>query len=75
MADYTAMSPGQMHTALGADAMRWTDALYQFYPALNVDRETMFGWVCNMIMAGHDDALGGGPINGDHAAFLLGLDG
>jgi hypothetical protein len=72
MVDYTKMSAGECHTELGADAEKWTEFFYQTFPDANIERSTMFGWVCNMIMAGHDNALGNQPLCGDHAAFLLG---
>lgn len=71
MTDYTQMSAGEMHHTLGADAERWTEAFFQFHPGGTVERDTMFGWVCNMIMAGHDRALGNPPLCGDHAQWLL----
>lgn len=69
--DYTAMSPGEMHTALGADGMKWAEAFCQYHPNSGIGRDVMLGWACNMIMAGYDEACGGGPLNGDHAQFLL----
>jgi len=61
-----------MTTVVGVDAEKWAEAFYQINPHCNIDRETMFGWFCNLIMAGIDD--GKGPINGDHAAFLIERD-
>lgn len=71
MIDYLSMSPGEMHTELGADGVKWTDAMLQFNPNCGIERDVLFGWVCNMIMAGFDEASGGGPMNGDHAQFLI----
>jgi hypothetical protein len=31
----------------------------------------MIGWFANAMMAMHDHLKGGGPLNGDHAQFLL----
>jgi hypothetical protein len=66
--NYAAMSSGEMVTQMGVDAKKWTEAFFQIHPTCSVDRETMFGWFCNTIMAGVDN--GCGPINGDHAQFL-----
>lgn len=41
------------------------------HPGIADDEETMFGWFANAMMAMHDHLRGGGPLNGDHAQFLL----
>jgi len=67
MKDYKKMSAGEMYCAMGMDAEKWTAVFYQINPDCNVDKETMFGWFANAIMAGHDN---GQPINGDHLQFM-----
>jgi hypothetical protein len=52
------MTPGEMVTALGADAGKWAVAFCQ----LNVgaDEDMMHGWFANAMMAMHDHLKGGG---------------
>ena len=69
--DYMAMSPGEMYMALGNDAEKWTEAFFQSHPDGKVDREVMFAWVCNMMMAAVDFQHGQPILCGDHAQFLL----
>lgn len=40
-------------------------------PDLVIDEELMAGWFANAMMAMHDHLKGGGPLNGDHAQYLL----
>jgi hypothetical protein len=59
MLDYTAMTPGELHTALGMDGEKWTAAWFQHVaqnPDIATDEGAMLGWFCNAIMAGYDHA-------------------
>lgn len=54
--DYSAMSPGDMNTALAdGDAVKWADAFCQLNPG--ADHVLMYAWFCNSIMCGWDGAL------------------
>lgn len=57
--NYVTMTPGELNAALGMDGKKWTDAWFQHVahnPEIATDEATMFGWFCNAIMAGYDDA-------------------
>jgi hypothetical protein len=66
------------------DAQAWAKFFVEMHPNLRLginragtngddgDHEgTMIGWFANAMMAMHDWLRGGGPINGDHAQYLL----
>jgi hypothetical protein len=55
--DYAAMSPGDCWMAVGDDAVKWTDFFQQVHPSTGLDRGTIYSWMCNILMAGHDGAL------------------
>lgn len=68
MADYD-MS---IHT--NPDARAWAKLFMQTkaaHPHIADSEECMIGWFANAMMAMHDHLKGGGPLNGDHAQFLL----
>jgi len=65
MADYD-MS---IHT--NPDALAWTRFFRETNPDCNVPDDVMHGWFANAMMAMHDHLCGGGPINGDHAQYLI----
>jgi hypothetical protein len=65
MADYDL----SIHT--NPDAMAWTKFFRSCQPDCNVPDDVLFGWFANAMMAMHDHLRGGGPINGDHAQFLI----
>lgn len=57
--NYVAMTPGVLHSALGMDGQKWTDAWFQHVeenPQIATDHGAMLGWFCNAIMAGYDHA-------------------
>lgn len=56
MTDYKAMTPGDFLSAVGMSGEKWNEAYWQIWPNGCDDRETMFGWFCNAIMAGYDHA-------------------
>lgn len=53
------------------DARAWTEFFRKCNPDCNVADDLMFGWFANAMMAMHDHLRGGGPINGDHAQYLI----
>lgn len=55
-------------------AQAWAAAFAKMYPTCNVPEDVMLGWFANAMMAMHDFLKGGGPMNGDHAQFLLDQD-
>ena len=55
--NYAAMSPGDCWQACGDDAVKWTDFFMQMHPGLGLEREHVYMWFCNLLMAGHDGAL------------------
>lgn len=63
MADYDL----RIHT--NPDARAWA----RFYVECNPgeDEEKMFAWFANAMMAMHDHLTGAGPMNGDHAQWLI----
>ena len=65
MADYDR----SIHT--NPDAMAWTEFFRSQNPDCNVPDDVMLGWFANAMMAMHDHVKGGGPLNGDHAQYLL----
>jgi hypothetical protein len=65
MADYD-MS---IHT--NPDAMVWAKFFCKINPDCGLDEGTMVGWFANAMMAMHDHILKPGPLNGDHAQYLL----
>jgi hypothetical protein len=40
-------------------------------PSIVDSEECMIGWFANAMMAMYDHMMGGGPLNGDHAQYLL----
>lgn len=58
-----------IHTNPSAKA--WADFFRVTYPECNVADDIMLGWFANAMMAMHDHLNGGGPLNGDHAQFLI----
>ena len=65
MADY------DMSIHQNPDADAWAKFFLECNPESPYDVDTMRGWFANAMMAMHDHLKGGGPINGDHAQFLL----
>lgn len=61
-----------IHTNPSAAA--WTDFFRKENPDCNVPDDVMLGWFANAMMAMHDHLQGGGPMNGDHAQYLLDQD-
>lgn len=54
--DYTAMSPGEMLSAVGDDASKWAAAFCQTAKKLghgNIDEGWMIGWFANAIEQSH----------------------
>ena len=58
-----------IHTNPSAEA--WTQFFRENHPDCNVPDDVMLGWFANAMMAMHDHLHGGGPLNGDHAQYLL----
>lgn len=55
------------------DADAWAKFFIKTNPESPYDLDTMRAWFANAMMAMHDYlVLGSSPINGDHAAFLMG---
>jgi hypothetical protein len=54
---------------LGLDAQKWAQEFCRRNPGRNPGEDVMIGWFANAIMAALDH--GQGPINGDHAQYLL----
>lgn len=52
-------------------AVAWADFFFKTWPQCNVPHDVMIGWFSNAMMAMHDHLSGGGPLNGDHAQYLL----
>ena len=48
------MSDYDMSIHSSTDAMKWTEFFFKTYPNCNVDREAMFGWFANAMMAMYD---------------------
>lgn len=65
MADY------DMSIHENPDAAAWARFFMEQNPGVNVSEEIMHGWFANAMMAMHDHLHGGGPLNGDHAQYLL----
>lgn len=65
------MSDYDMSIHTNPDAKAWADLFRQTFPNSPHDHGTMLGWFANAMMAMHDHLVGGGPINGDHAQYLL----
>ena len=69
MADYD-MS---IHT--NPDAMAWAKFFCETTRSMSRevfdDEDYMVCWFANAMMAMHDHMQGGGPLNGDHAEYLL----
>jgi hypothetical protein len=74
MTDYTTMNGPELLAALGIDASKWADAFLQIHGDKPIDHGVMLGWFANAMMAMHDHLHGNPPLNGDHAAYLLGMD-
>lgn len=53
------------------DARAWARFFAETYPNCNVPEDVMLGWFANAMMAMHDHLAGGGPLNGDHAQYLI----
>ena len=51
------------------DAMAWAKLYCEKNP--EADEATMLGWFANAMMAMHDHLHGGGPLNGDHAQWMI----
>ena len=47
MSKYTDMSPGDMLTALGDDAMKWAEAFREQHP--EIEQSLLFAWFANAI--------------------------
>ena len=65
------MSDYDMSIHTNPSGMAWTQFFRKCNPDCNVDDDVMLGWFCNAMMAMHDHLRGGGPLNGDHAQFLI----
>lgn len=64
-ADYRAMSAPDMLAAVGTDAVKWTDAFLQTFPAGCDDWATIVGWFANAIEAGRQAGLSAKPLPAD----------
>lgn len=53
------------------NAMAWAKFFCESHPNCGLDEGTMVGWFANAMMAMHDHILKIGPLNGDHAQFLM----
>ena len=65
-------SAGDSLLHLGVDGKKWTKNFHECAVKLgysNMDEDWLIGWFANAIMAWNDH--GHGPINGDHAQFML----
>lgn len=51
------------------DAAVWAKFFCEKHP--EADEGDMIGWFANAMMAMHDHLLGVGPLNGDHAQYLI----
>jgi hypothetical protein len=76
------MSNYDMSIHTNPDAQAWAKLFCERYKVWSEDRVEvdteglMIGWFANAMMAMHDHLmLKGAPINGDHAAYLLGQEG
>ena len=49
------MSDYDMSIHSSTDAREWTDFFFKTHPNCNVDRETLFGWFANAMMAMYDN--------------------
>ena len=65
MADYD-MSIHTNHSAVA-----WAEFFRNQHPDCNVPDDIMVAWFANAMMAMHDHLHGGGPLNGDHAEFMI----
>jgi hypothetical protein len=68
------MSDYDMSTHTNPDAMAWTKLFREKNPDCNVPDDIMLGWFANAMMAMHDHILKPGPLNGDHAQYLLDIE-
>jgi hypothetical protein len=58
----------------GMDASKWASEFRKTAIALgysDMDEGWLIGWFANAIMNTHDIVLNVGPLNGDHAQYLL----
>lgn len=53
------------------DAQAWVRFFREHNPQCNVSDELMLSWFANAMMAMHDYLNRSGPINGDHAQYLI----
>lgn len=53
------------------DAKAWAEFFHKTHPECNVGPDVMLGWFANAMMAMHDHLVQPGPINGDHAQYLI----
>jgi hypothetical protein len=53
------------------DARAWAKLFCETNPGCGLGEDVMIGWFANAMMAMYDHVHGGGPINGDHAQFLV----
>lgn len=65
------MSFYDMSIHTNPDAMAWVRLFRECNPDCNVPDDSMLMWFSNAMMAMHDHLKGGGPLNGDHAQWLL----
>ena len=49
------MSDYDMSIHSSTDAREWTDFFFKTHPNCNVDKETMYSWFANAMMAMHDN--------------------
>jgi hypothetical protein len=66
-----AMADYDLRIHWNPDAQAWAKFFRECNPDCNVPDDAMIGWFANAMMAMHDHLNGGGPINGDHAQFLI----
>lgn len=53
------------------NAMAWAKFFCESHPNCGLDEGAMVGWFASAMMAMHDHILKIGPLNGDHAQFLM----
>jgi len=66
------MSDYDMRIHSSTDAREWTDFFFKTYPNCNVDREAMFGWFANAMIAMYDNKqIEQKPVNKEQALRIL----
>lgn len=72
MTTQTTESAGDLLQRLGIDGAKWAKEFRETAVRLgysDMDEGWLIGWFANAIMAGFDHCKG--PLNGDHAQFVL----